>query len=307
MATLQEKGMLARLHICQWTGRKFDRDASNYVNNSYKAESDAARVNKMLVPKAMLAPVERSVAKSRLWFATNTSPWLDNGMRILSTEKYFDFVSTMLGMKSEFESSVDNLCDVYQDFINAGQARSHMGGMFDSTDYPDKEIIRNRFVFETKFMPIPAQGDWRVAVDADTEAELRESLKDQLLDAELNIYNDICNRITDKVTHVYERLSTDSKFQNRIFDSLAMLSELIPELNVLDDPRVNMLQKQLATLAAADTDGIRKDEAYKQVVMNNAAEILHKMEIFNDNTAREITTSENEPHIRSAVLWGVSP
>lgn len=294
MTKLQEKGMLVHLQIRQWSGRKHDKTASTFVSNSYNSDINATRVNKLLVPKALLKELEQIVAKSRTYFASNTLPWMDNGTRILPTDKYFDFISGIGTYKNQFEDSANKLQQNYSDFLmNIQEQHAHLGKLFDITEYPPAEDILSRFTFETTFAPIPDVTDWRFGNDTLKE-ELEEALKKQLIQTEITIKQDITSRVFSKLIHIKEILSAGSKFQNRTFDNLDLLADLIPSLNILNDPRITEITNELRVIAAADTKVIREDDHYKQDVIDQTTNILNKIENLNvNNFANEDDQRQN--------------
>ena len=213
---LQEKAVLARLHISNWSGRKFDRRASSFVNEQYEANADVGRVNKRLVPKAMIAPVVREVVRSRDSFIYNTTPWLDNGTRLLKTKHYFKFMEEMVSNKSRFESQVAKFLMHYAAFINTPDQAKFMGKLFNQQDYPTVDELREKFSFNTSFIPVPTNNDWRIAVDEVTEARLKADLDRQIQEATALAQQDITDRIVKKVEHVYNKLfhqNTQAVFQ----------------------------------------------------------------------------------------------
>ena len=53
---LNRDAMLAGLHITAWSGRLYDREASDHVAVHHDASTSAGRYNKRLLPKSALAP-----------------------------------------------------------------------------------------------------------------------------------------------------------------------------------------------------------------------------------------------------------
>lgn len=309
---LAEKAMLMRLNISQWTARKYDRKVSKEVNERYQAAHQASRTNKLLVPHSMLHPVERATNQARLYATTHTSPWLDDGVRVLSSKSYFNFLEVMMKHKHNFQKAVETFVTDYDDFRGT-DAQNYMAGMYNLTDYPAADRIEKKFSFDVRFMPIPSNNDWRVETDEEVKTELKEQMEEQMRDAEARIQEDITARITSKVQHIYDHMVYGDRFRRNSFDALEVLAELLPSLNVMDDPRITEIIHDLHELSAADASEIRGDNKYRRDVATEADTILKKMEVFTDGNVsdragtRETSKSEEPISAHAAILRSFTP
>ena len=62
---LTHDAMLVALHISAWSGRLYDREASNQVAAHNDASSSAGRYNKRLLPKAAFAALTGTMSEAR--------------------------------------------------------------------------------------------------------------------------------------------------------------------------------------------------------------------------------------------------
>ena len=60
---LTHDAMLASLRISAWSGRLYDRKASNHVAVHHEASASAGRYNKCLLPKAAFAALTATMSK----------------------------------------------------------------------------------------------------------------------------------------------------------------------------------------------------------------------------------------------------
>ena len=88
---LTHDAMLVSLRIAAWSGRLYDRQASNHVAAHHDASASAGRYNKRLLPKAAFAALTTTISKIRSTHYEQTLPWDDQGSRMLTVaDRYPD-------------------------------------------------------------------------------------------------------------------------------------------------------------------------------------------------------------------------
>ena len=85
---LTHDAMLVSLRITAWSGRLYDRQASNHVAAQHDAAASAGRYNKRLLPKAAFAALTATVSEARAQHYANSLPWDDQGSRLLTVANY---------------------------------------------------------------------------------------------------------------------------------------------------------------------------------------------------------------------------
>ena len=95
MMDLTRDAMLVTLRIHHWSGKRYDRKASDHVAHHHDADTDAGRYTKRLLPKAAFAALTKAVSAARTAHYDNTLPWDDQGRRLLSVDN-FDAYTTVL-------------------------------------------------------------------------------------------------------------------------------------------------------------------------------------------------------------------
>ena len=81
---LTHDAMLVGLHIAAWSGRLYDRQASDHVAAAHEASAGAGRYNKRLLPKAAFAALTATMSEARSKHYSNSLPWDDKGARLLT-------------------------------------------------------------------------------------------------------------------------------------------------------------------------------------------------------------------------------
>jgi hypothetical protein len=86
--SITTKAMVLNLQVGLWSGHRLDKEATRKVTEDNNAESDAARVNKHLIPKPAFKDITATATAVRTHFYENTLPWKDNGDRLLTRGMY---------------------------------------------------------------------------------------------------------------------------------------------------------------------------------------------------------------------------
>ena len=85
---LTRDAMLVSLRISAWSGRLYDREASDHVAVHHDASTSAGRYNKRLLPKAALAALNATMSEARTRHYAQSLPWDDKGSRLLTVANY---------------------------------------------------------------------------------------------------------------------------------------------------------------------------------------------------------------------------
>ncbi|KAH0542817.1 hypothetical protein GP486_008613, partial [Trichoglossum hirsutum] len=89
---ISEQAMLVSLHVGIYSGMMFDREVSEEVNESFKADrANAGRYNKRLVATKFLTNVSAAHSTARKLHKLYTLPWNDDGARILTNKAFMEY------------------------------------------------------------------------------------------------------------------------------------------------------------------------------------------------------------------------
>ncbi|MGB9488572.1 MAG: hypothetical protein WCD04_20960, partial [Terriglobia bacterium] len=84
--------------------------------------------------------------------------------------------------------------------------RVRLGGLFRSEDYPAPEELRSKFSFETKVMPLPDAGDFRVTLGDEEKERIKRQIT-AAVEASLQVASrELWQRLYEAVSHLAERL-----------------------------------------------------------------------------------------------------
>lgn len=256
MKTLIEKTILVSLAITQWSGRKFDRQITEEVNEKHNS-TDAGRFNKLLIATKHFQAISKIVTQARDFHYKNTLPWGDDGYRLLAATNYFEFTTKIDEYKQRFSIAVTDFCDRYPEMIK--EAQVSLNELFNESEYPQKSDLMYKFTMNTKFTPVPEAADLRIDLNAEDVKYLRDEIARDVNEKFADAQRDIFNRVVEQLKYMHSRLA-DKKaiFRDTLFSNVAELADLLPKLNVAGDERIMFICEALKELDA-NPNTIRKN------------------------------------------------
>ena len=190
---LTHDAMLVSLRITAWSGRLYDRQASNHVAAHHDAAASAGRYNKRLLPKAAFAALTATVSEARAQHYANSLPWDDQGSRLLTVANYERYTELMDGLRERMVRERARFIEDYDD--NVDRARLDLGKLFRIGDYPSKDALQGKFGIRYRIVPVPDADHFMAKLAShDTERVKR------------GIEREIEERLHDAVGDLYRRL-----------------------------------------------------------------------------------------------------
>jgi hypothetical protein len=284
--SLTSRAMLCSLSISMWSARKHDKDASEEIATRHGAQTDAGRYHKILLPKAALAEIQKIVSEARQEHYFMTLPWDDNGYRVLPAAVYLDHVEKMRALSNRFTAAVEAMTGQFSQLVE--QARIRLGGLFCEQDYPALCELRDKFAFETKVLPLPDAGDFRVAMGKEEQERIKRQIT-AAVEASLQVGSrELWQRLYEAVSHMADRLTaykvTEEKvehpFRDSIVTNLTKLVDVLPKLNVTNDPELDRLAEQVRAALLVDPNELRKSDTVRIETAKRAADIAGKMSAY---------------------------
>jgi hypothetical protein len=283
---LDERALLVKLTISNWTANKTDREVTDEVIIDHNAQSGSGRFTKRLFGKDALKAISRAVGQARVAHRTLTLPWEDNGFRIITTQGYQNYSKIMRQCRLVMEENVGSFIEGYGDYKK--QAKEELGKMFRADDYPTAEEAKAKFNFDVEPRPLPSAADFRAKVsDAEAKAIAKdiERRQKQRLDEAMK---DVWERIADVTGKMAEKLSgykesnglkgAEGIFKSSLVDNVRSLCDILPSLNINDDPDMKSLHKQMvSSLIEFDADELKTDIKKRQKTAKAAKQIHAKV------------------------------
>jgi hypothetical protein len=263
---LHECAMLVSLNMSVWLGHRYDKKATKEVDVTHGA-SDAGRYNKLLVDKKYTDPIMKVASKARNYLYSCTIPWNDYGMRLLPSSAYFDFVEKMRSLSAEFETEVSAFINKYASGSVHAWASARLGSLYDKTEYPSVESIKNRYSFRLAFFPVPESSQFTQLFrkDPNTGEELESDLDDYLNLAMRASVDYAWNKMASIAQTLSSRFTDeDARFKHSLITSSLETIEHLKHMNLRDSlvysGDLTYLERYLTGL---DIDKLRTDKNYR--------------------------------------------
>ncbi len=267
---LTRDAMLVYLRISAWSGRLYDREASDHVAAHHDANASAGRYNKRLLPKAALAPLNAVMNESRTQHYAQSLPWDDKGSRLLTVENYEHYAQVMDGLRERLVRQRARFIEDYDHYVE--QARLDLGKLFRIEDYPSKDQLRDRFSIRYRITPVPDADHFIARLASDdidrVKRDIERHIEEQIHDAVSDLYR----RLAEAVERVSERLNEDDNgkpliFRDTMISNVRDLVDVVPRLNIFGDQRLASLCEQVKDrIAGVEPDSLRPSRTFDPVV-----------------------------------------
>ncbi|MBU1067426.1 hypothetical protein KKE60_06535 [Patescibacteria group bacterium] len=284
---LADKAILVNLSISQYGGTAKDKDATKLVLNNFNALSEAGTFTKHLIPKEGAASrVTTAVNTIRKYFKTHTSPWDYRGTGIIRSSKYQEFVNTIRRLIEEYHEAVKEMISEFPSLQEKAK-NTFLQDLYNANDYPSIWELERKFKISLEVFPIPKTEDYRVDWSEEEKRKIDED-RQQLENERLEKVNrGLWERIHNPLKHIALTLSKeDPKIYKSLLTNLSSLLEILPDLNITDDPELEEMRKEiLDTLFENDIDAIRESKIIKDETANKAKKLVKK--IIDNNHVEE--------------------
>jgi hypothetical protein len=277
---LSDRAILVQLNISTWSANKLDKEISAETTAMKGAISNSVRTHKSLLPMCdLLDDIKKKAGLIRTKFYDNTLPWGVKGIQILPTANYLTFMTDFRKERSEYETLVTRFVPEYPQLVQ--DAQRFLGAAYKPTDYPEAHEIADKFKMDMQVMPVP-NNDFRVDIADEELARIHDEVEARVKQAASGAMQDVWQRLYDKVKHFAEKMDDPKAiFRDSTVDHLVDLCELLPRLNVMDDPNLEAMRQEVeAKLAGYNPDVLRADPTTRQSVADDANDIAAKMAAF---------------------------
>jgi hypothetical protein len=282
---LSERAMLVTLNAGQWSGMALDREVSDEISETHRADKDAGRYNKKLIATKFFKDVGGKINVARRSHRLLTLPWNDDGTRILAVTGYEHYTQTMRLMKLGVDAAAKQFVKGLPEYIE--EAKTRLGTMFNPNDYPTADEVLEKFYIDVEINKVPEAGDFRAKLTNEAVKAISQDIENRCNARVEAAMQDVFQRIVDVTSKMSERLrafdsGTDDEpaknvFRDSLVTNVKQLADLIPSLNITADPKLEALAKQLETeLAEHSPEVLRTDAKVRKQTADAADRIFKK-------------------------------
>jgi hypothetical protein len=277
--SLSSSAMLVSLSISLWTARKLDKKVSNDVDISNSTMTKAGNYHKnLLAGDTSIAAIQKLAGLIRTYHLTQTSPWNDNGARLLTTSQFFIYKNEMARLEKQYWDLVKDFVAGYGTRISA--AAFQLGSLFDRDEYPDVEQVTDKFGFRVNYAPLPESGDFRIDINNEGLNDLKDSY-DALYEANIEkISADNYDRLYKILTQLSFGLRTNEddgtkgKMYESVLDNAKALCGLLTHFNVKQDTQLEAMRLQLEENITGLNCKDIKDSDYVRVTLKKEVDSM---------------------------------
>lgn len=279
--SIASSSMLVELNISAWTARKLDKRVSTEVDNAKGTKTKVVNANKnLLAGTGFLDTITKYASNVRAWNISQTLPWSDNGLRLLPTSNFITYKEHLSKLEENYMALVDKFIEAYPDLVSA--AAFQLGDLFDRSEYPSVDKVRDKFKFSYNFIPVPMAGDFRIDINEEAKREIEDLCKKSYEERLNNAMGDAWGRLHKCLSAISERLDygdlDDKKiFRDSLVDNAMELTCLLKHLNVTNDVELERARLMLeSTLKHYDADDLRNNQLARESTKQRVDEILNK-------------------------------
>jgi hypothetical protein len=270
---------IVRLSLSQWSARKMDKAATAKARTDANASAKAGvKVYKTILAADELEAVARIASAAGQEHRRRTVPWNYEGVGAITAEGYPAYKAAMAGYEKAFFKAVSDFMVVYES--EREEARSYLGNMFNAADYPTSIDLGAKFAFTTAVEPMPNAAAFNPhGLDPELVKEIKQDIVENNV-AALEKANAVgWSRVLESVEKLKLRLQEYNgghitKFYDSWLSNISELADMVPSINVADDPDLARIGQRLLSLTAYSNADLKEDEDLRKACIKQAGEIL---------------------------------
>jgi len=283
---LKNKCLMVRLSRKKINRNKMDKEMGQELRDKKNVTDAAAvRVNKSIFTAESTEKYMKVYTEGSKYFYRVTLPWDDQGWRLLSIDLFKDFTSKFKTFTRDYREAVLDWVENIGVHIEA--SRTMLQGAWNAKDYVfmsesghiDKEWLLSNFGLEVEFNTVTNGDDLRATLTETDREIIAEQINTQALAKFAKAQEHIITTLHDCIFSIHERLCVgDQVFRDTLLTNLEDLVDLIPKLNIANDPALNLLASEAKVkLLKWDPQTLRDDPKARKEVSDDAAKILNNM------------------------------
>jgi len=267
---LNRDAMLVSLRITAWSGRLYDREASDHVAVAHDASASAGRYSKRLLPKAAFAALTATMSEARTKHYENSLPWDDKGARLLTVANYERYTELMGCLRERVVRQRARFIEDYDDHVD--QARLDLGKLFRIEDYPSKAALQDKFAIRYRITPVPDAEHFIAKLACDDTDRVKRDIERHIEERLHDALGDLYRRLGEAVGRVSDRLQEDGDgkplvFRNSMIENVRELLDVAPRLNIFGDDELARLCGQVKErIASVEPDVLRPSKTFDPAV-----------------------------------------
>lgn len=276
--SISDRCLMVFLTVTKPQMTKKDVEVSKEVADDKNASSESVAVIKKLYPKHLIQPIVDIESAARRYVDHMTGSTNIRGFNVLPSKLFMPFQEGIGVHKLQFDQAVTVFLMNFANVMMAAQ--SSQGDMFNRSEYPDLSDLKKQFTFTVQYIPMGKVDTVMLDLEKDSLADLKTTMAEQEQERFRVMMADAYARLHAAVKRIHTQCSKpDGKIYDTLTGNLKELLEILPAMNLTEDPKFDKLcvdaQRLLVSpVAIKTTPGVRESTAA------TADEILKAMEGF---------------------------
>jgi hypothetical protein len=161
----------------------------------------AGQYRKDLYPRHLIQPILTIESSARAYIESTTYMW-NRGNYLLPTTRFMSFAERMSKIEVEFNQGVTAFLNNWANVMS--QAQQAQGALFDPNAYPDLSDLKRAFRFRVTYTPVTDAGDFRVQLQEDELALLRQQTEAAVQESMTALLREPLSRLRTALTKLHE-------------------------------------------------------------------------------------------------------
>jgi hypothetical protein len=284
MSELHTKAIRIHLLWGYWRPEKTDRAITNQTNASLGVSAGRGHYDKDLFSPEYMRGLREHSSKTKAYYYAHTLPWEDRVSRLIASarveetaiylnraiEKYDEILRATVGDDAAYEQAIYD-------------QRVYMGSAWVYGDYPRREAFMARYHGRLDILPLVSSADIRCELNESLRSQIAQSITRDTEERYRLAMADCWKRLYDPVKRMADTLADPKQtFRNSLVENVREICEVMPELNILDDPELKRMTAEVYGRLAfgTDPDDLR-DNLYERAEQakraSELADILSRM------------------------------
>lgn len=281
MADISKRAMLVSLSIGVWDPNITDKAASVEVSQQKGVtENGACRVRKTRLPRnPYTKQINDLISELRTYHYGATLLWTKEGTRILPVANFQEYTTRVNLAKQQLEHHVQALLANYEDLKLEG--KKMLGSLYCEDDYPTVAELASRYSINPQFTPLPNSGQFLdLGFSSEQEKALRTQLEEGMRETLAGATTRVWHDLYEKLKTLSDRVGNpDARLHEQVMAGVVEMAEMLPRLNLLDDPGLNEMSVKLtSSLKGLTMNKLKQDEDLRREVHTQTAQAVARME-----------------------------
>jgi len=285
---IRQRACLVRISTKLMGVEKKDNPATDKLVTLMGCSDGAAKAVKSLINPNNQAYKDIKIVRGLLrnTHIDLTGCWQDDGFRIIGTKRFASYERIMDDLVARFWAKVDVFVEAWDDVL--AEAKKDLGDMFNEADYPNKADVRACFSIEREVEVIPDRTNTILDLDQARVEKLQADAIDKDRKRMVTLTEETHQRVAEELEGMLKALrefggeiegtKRTRTFRNSLIDRMAGLADVLPGLNLTNDPKQDKLARKLAKLTVHDPKDLREEgvegDKLRKDVADEAEEML---------------------------------